>query len=174
MELIDDLTGELIGQYDDITFTKTNVAQYDNISYKVNTEGIGNRYVRLRLTTSNNFNPSYSITQRFASESVLGKSSLQEVNYKGSLGVDTYDLSQNYPNPFNPSTTIKYQIPNDGNVTLKVYDILGREVTTLVDEFKNEGRYEVNFNASKLASGVYIYKIQSGDFISSKKMLLIK
>ena len=174
MELIDDLTGEVIGQYDNITFTKTNVAQYDNISYKVNTEGIGNRDVRLRLTTSNNFNPSYSVTQRFATESVLGKSSLQEVNYKGSLGVDTYDLSQNYPNPFNPSTTIKYQIPNAGNVTLKVYDILGREVITLVDEFKNAGRYEVNFNAGKLASGVYIYTIKSNDFTASKKLMLLK
>ena len=88
--------------------------------------------------------------------------------------VEEYLLSQNYPNPFNPSTTIKYQIPNAGNVTLKVFDILGREVTTLVDEFKNEGRYEVTFNASKLASGVYIYKIQSGDFVNSKKMILIK
>ena len=88
--------------------------------------------------------------------------------------VEEYHLSQNYPNPFNPSTTIKYQIPNAGNVTLKVFDILGREVTTLVDEFKNEGRYEVNFNASKLASGVYIYTIRANDFTASKKLMLLK
>jgi hypothetical protein len=94
--------------------------------------------------------------------------------YDGNTSPLTYDLSQNYPNPFNPSTTIKYQIPNAGNVTLKVYDILGREVTTLVDEFKNEGRYEVNFNASKLASGVYIYSIKSNDFTASKKLLFLK
>ncbi|MBK7379234.1 MAG: T9SS type A sorting domain-containing protein [Ignavibacteriales bacterium] len=69
---------------------------------------------------------------------------------------------------------MKYQIPNAGNVTLKVYDILGREVTTLVDEFKNEGRYEVNFNASQLASGAYIYSIKSNDFTASKKLMLLK
>ncbi|HRP93978.1 MAG TPA: NosD domain-containing protein, partial [Ignavibacteriaceae bacterium] len=94
-----------------------------------------------------------------------------------------YSLYQNYPNPFNPTTTIKFDIPaslnpSQGgtlrNVTLKVYDILGREVVILVDEPKNEGRYEVIFNASSLASGVYVYKLQAGDFISSKKMLLIK
>jgi hypothetical protein len=65
-------------------------------------------------------------------------------------------------------------MPNDGFVTLKVYDILGNEVTTLINEEKTKGRYELNFNASSLASGVYIYKIQAGSFISSKKMLLLK
>ena len=90
------------------------------------------------------------------------------------MGWDSYDLSQNYPNPFNPSTTIKFQLPTDGFVTLKVYDILGNEVTTLINEQKPKGRYELNFNASSLASGVYIYKIQTGSFISSKKMMLIK
>ncbi|HRN27003.1 MAG TPA: T9SS type A sorting domain-containing protein, partial [Ignavibacteriaceae bacterium] len=94
-----------------------------------------------------------------------------------------YSLYQNYPNPFNPTTTIKFDIPaslnpSQGgtlrNVTLKVYDILGREIVTLVDEPKNEGRYEVIFNASSLASGVYIYKLQADDYINSKKMLLVK
>jgi photosystem II stability/assembly factor-like uncharacterized protein len=85
-----------------------------------------------------------------------------------------FSLEQNYPNPFNPSTTIRYQIPQDGIVTLKIYNILGSEVATLVNEEKVAGKYEVNFNASSLASGVYVYKIQSGSFIKSKKMILIK
>ena len=174
VELIDDVTDEIIGQFDDVVFSKTNLELYDNISYRVNTEGIGNRTVRLKLVTDNNINPGYSISQMLSDENVLAKQVPTEIIYKGSLKVDTYDLSQNYPNPFNPSTTIKYQIPNAGNVTLKVFDILGREVTTLVDEFKNEGRYEVNFNASKLASGVYIYSIKSNDFTASKKLLLLK
>ena len=174
IELIDDQTGEIIGQFDDVTYTKNNLIFYDNISYSVNTEGIGSRIVRLRLVTENNFDTEYSIGQLLSDEYVLGKQIPTEIIYKGSLKVDTYDLAQNYPNPFNPSTTIKYQIPNAGNVTLKVFDILGREVTTLVDEFKNEGRYEVNFNAGKLASGVYIYSIKSNDFTASKKLLLLK
>ena len=81
---------------------------------------------------------------------------------------------QNYPNPFNPSTTINYQLPKDGFVTLIIYDILGREVKTLVNEYKAQGRYEVNFNASNLASGVYIYRIKVNDFSTSKKLLLMK
>ena len=68
--------------------------------------------------------------------------------------ITEYKLFENYPNPFNPSTTIRYQIPEDGMVTLKVYDILGREVKTLVNDFKTKGRYEVTFNADALASGL--------------------
>ena len=85
-----------------------------------------------------------------------------------------YDLGQNYPNPFNPSTIIKYSVERAGNVSLKVYDLLGREIATLVNEAKQPGSYTVNFNASKLASGMYIYKIESGSFSSVKKMLLVR
>lgn len=91
----------------------------------------------------------------------------------GTLPVQ-FNLSQNYPNPFNPNTTIRYQTPQDGIVTLKVYDILGSEVAILVNEQKTAGSYEVNFDASRLASGVYIYKLQAGVHITSKKMLLVK
>jgi hypothetical protein len=85
-----------------------------------------------------------------------------------------YSLSQNYPNPFNPSTTIKFALPKDGFVTLKVYDISGREVARLVNEQKKAGYHDVLFNASNLASGVYFYRIQSNDFIMTKRMVLIK
>jgi hypothetical protein len=85
-----------------------------------------------------------------------------------------FSLEQNYPNPFNPSTKIRYQLPQDGMVTLKVYDILGSEVATLVNEQKTDGMYEINFDASRLAGGVYIYKLTAGSYISSKKMLIIK
>ncbi len=85
-----------------------------------------------------------------------------------------FELNQNYPNPFNPSTTIKYQIPKAGMVSIKVYDILGQEVAILVNEIKNSGSYQVNFNASKLASGTYIYRLQAGSFVQTKKMLLLK
>jgi hypothetical protein len=86
----------------------------------------------------------------------------------------SYSLSQNYPNPFNPTTTIKYQIPISGFVTLKIYDILGKEVAALVKENKDQGFYNVSFDASKLASGVYIYQLKVNDYISSKKMMLLK
>ncbi|MBK7630850.1 MAG: T9SS type A sorting domain-containing protein [Ignavibacteriales bacterium] len=84
-------------------------------------------------------------------------------------------LEQNYPNPFNPSTKIYFSIPNNANVSLKVYDILGTEVAKLIfNEQKAAGRYEVKFDASRLASGTYIYKLQAGDFIQTKKMMLLK
>ncbi len=85
-----------------------------------------------------------------------------------------FQLYQNYPNPFNPTTKINYQVPKPGNVELKVFDILGREVMMLVNGYKNVGKYTVDFNASKLASGVYIYRLKSGSYISTKKMVILK
>jgi photosystem II stability/assembly factor-like uncharacterized protein len=83
-------------------------------------------------------------------------------------------LSQNYPNPFNPSTVISFHLPVSGNVTLKVYDILGNEVTTLVNEEKTAGNYNIEFNAEKYCSGVYFYTMRAGNFIETKKLILLK
>ena len=86
----------------------------------------------------------------------------------------TYKLFQNYPNPFNPSTIISYSIPVAGMVTLKIYDVLGRELQTLVSEYQISNSYTIDFNASELPSGIYFYKIFSGNYSETKKMLLIK
>ncbi len=86
----------------------------------------------------------------------------------------SYSLDQNYPNPFNPATQIKYTIAKAGVVNLKVYDILGRQVADLVNRYQDAGKYTVDFNATKLASGVYVYRIESNSFTSVKKMMLIK
>ena len=85
-------------------------------------------------------------------------------------------LKQNYPNPFNPSTSIQYAISSTQFVTLKVYDLLGREVATLVNEEKTAGSYNAQFtmNNVQLSSGIYFYKLQAGDFVETKKMLMIK
>ena len=91
------------------------------------------------------------------------------------IGVpDKFFVDQNYPNPFNPLTTIAYGIPQSGNVVLKIFDMTGREVRTLVNEYKDAGYYVVNFNGSSLASGTYIYRIESGSFVTAKKMVLLK
>lgn len=85
-----------------------------------------------------------------------------------------YQLAQNFPNPFNPATSIRYGLPVAGNVTLKIYNLLGQEVQTLVNEMQNAGTYTVRFDASRLSSGMYLYRISSGSFTQVKKMLLVK
>jgi len=91
-----------------------------------------------------------------------------------SLPID-YTLAQNFPNPFNPSTKIQYALPVEGSVTLKVFNILGQEVITLINnELVTAGRHEVTFDASHLPSGIYLYRIQTDGFVQVKKMILMK
>ena len=104
-----------------------------------------------------------------------------KISISGLLQIKEFSLSQNYPNPFNPTTTIKYTIPNvistKGRnlfVTLKVYDVLGNEVATLVNEEKPAGSYAAKFNGSRLASGIYFYQIKAGDYTTTKKLILLK
>lgn len=87
---------------------------------------------------------------------------------------DEFALMQNYPNPFNPSTTIRYSIPEASFATIKIYDMLGNEVATLVNEEQPAGNYEVDFNAAGLSSGIYFYKLQVAGFVETKKMILMK
>jgi len=88
--------------------------------------------------------------------------------------VSNFSLSQNYPNPFNPATTIRYEIPERRFVTIKVYDVLGNEVSTLVDEEKASGSYEIKIDGNELTSGIYFYQLKAGSFVETKKMILVK
>ena len=105
--------------------------------------------------------------------SVYNETGINEVKDKG-LKLVNYIILQNYPNPFNPSTTIKYQIPRQSFVTIRIYDVLGNEIATLVNEEKSIGSYEVEFDATNLPSGIYFYRIHAGSFIETKKMILLK
>ena len=87
---------------------------------------------------------------------------------------ETYSLKQNFPNPFNPSTTIRYSVPKAGFITIKVYNILGELVSTLINEYRQAGNYEIKFNGSNLSSGVYFYRMQAGNFVEAKKLILLK
>ncbi len=104
---------------------------------------------------------------------MVGKS-LQKELISGTALPTKYELNANYPNPFNPSTTIEYAVPQKGLVTIKVYDVLGREVATLVNDNHAQGRYKVTWNAAGLSSGIYIYRLTAKDYKSVRKMLLIK
>lgn len=139
------------------------------IDYSIGNASGGDREAEYRLTAidiGNNSSPSQSVVIDY------GFDRAEKTVVNGI--VREYSINQNYPNPFNPSTKISYSIKEEGLVTLKVYDVLGKEVATLVNENKAVGNYEVDFNASQLPSGMYIYKIQSGNFSDVKKMLLMK
>jgi hypothetical protein len=97
---------------------------------------------------------------------------ITDVENNGIL-LTSFVLAQNYPNPFNPTTTIKFQIPSTSFVSLTVFDVLGREVVTLVNEEMRPGRYERLFDGSGLASGVYYYRLRSGNFVETKRVLLL-
>ena len=94
-----------------------------------------------------------------------------ELNF---LAPSEFRLKQNFPNPFNPATTIQYQLPSTSNVSLKIYDVLGNEVVTLINEKQDAGYKEVKFNANRYASGMYIYRLTAEKYVSTKKLLLLK
>ena len=182
--MVNSVTNNVIGTYDNIIFNQNNLEKYDNVDYQVNCSGITPGDYYLRLVTSVVGEAEYTLADIQNGGFDLAKKNYSEIMFSGETLPVIYKLSQNYPNPFNPSTTIKFQLPTSGVVTLKIYDILGREVTTLVDEFKTEGRYEVVFsaiggsasggNASSLASGVYLYRLIVNDYVDVKKMMLLK
>lgn len=116
-----------------------------------------------------NFNGTLQMIPRFLTDFDLGATSTENTERP-----TEFALYQNYPNPFNPTTNIRYTLAEAGNVTLSVYDILGRRVAMLVNEHQAAGQYIINFDASRLASGTYIYRIDAGTFVSTKKMMLVK
>jgi hypothetical protein len=127
---------------------------------------------------------SYVYTDRTA-ENGINYYRLKQVDFNGTYeysdevevdvtGPLTFDLAQNYPNPFNPSTSIKYSVPESGNIRLSVFNIVGEEVAVLVDGFSQAGSFEVTFDASNLSTGVYLYKLQSANSVQTKKMMLLK
>lgn len=110
---------------------------------------------------------------------------LKQIDYDGSITYsqeieidvklpNVFELEQNYPNPFNPVTTIKYNLPKASEVALTIYDVLGREIKTIVNEQQQPGSYEVNWNASNISSGIYFYQLKTNDYVNTKKMLLLK
>jgi hypothetical protein len=162
---------KLIKQPENLTFSKTE-AEIKNISTSEEKEATFEFDVRYNSKISKADTVEFLITDnrtiRVTKQFIFSYIAPKE-----------FSLEQNYPNPFNPATKIRYSVPQEvkrekSNVILKVYDILGSEVATLVNEQKEPGYYEVDFNASSIASGMYVYRLTAGKYISTKKMLLIK
>jgi hypothetical protein len=128
----------------------------------------------MRLVVDYNIDAEPNLSTIFCEYNLLEKSGAVTLTYNGAGEITTYDLSQNYPNPFNPTTNIKFSIPRQDYVKLAVYNLLGEVIAILVDEVLQAGNHNVPFQADNLSSGVYIYRIESENFVQSNKMILLK
>jgi hypothetical protein len=146
------------GEFETIGFVKGNGTTTNITSYSFTDKGVANGSYNYRLHQID-FN---------------GSSKYYNVSEDIIVNVSQFTLAQNYPNPFNPATKIKYSIPEDGIVKLKVFNTLGQQVYTLVNQQMKAGTYEVEFNASGFASGVYFYKLETGKLVSIKKLIVLK
>jgi hypothetical protein len=114
----------------------------------------------------------FSLFFVFGTLKVSADNKEQLLDFKGNP--DKFELNQNYPNPFNPSTQLSYDLKTDGNVKLTVFNLVGQSVRVLVDGYQTAGYYEVTFDANDLPAGIYLYKLQVGDYSSVKRMTLVK
>jgi hypothetical protein len=178
-ELIDNSTNNVIGTIRDSRINAGELHDYNIASYNLNTDGLNGKTVKVKVTISTNIDSINSaLTEHYADGNTVGKATVKSITLQKPGVITEYALGQNYPNPFNPTTVINYQLPKDGLVTIKIYDVLGNEIRTLVNDNRSIGKYSVNFDGSKIASGVYFYQLRvsggASNFVTTKKMLLIK
>jgi hypothetical protein len=183
IDLLENATNKLLGTIKNTTVKSANATAFNLIPYSLNTKAMESKTVKVRITISTSLvDPTIALEKKYSNVNEatgIAKTSIEELTLDGKTIPTSYALEQNYPNPFNPSTTIRYQIPNAGQVTMKVYDMLGREVATLVDGLKEAGYYTATFDGAKLASGIYIARLtaqseEGKSFTQTKKMVMLK
>ncbi len=172
----------------DVTLNWTTASETNNSRFEIERSSVNSIWTQVGSVKGNGTTLSatnYTITDRGLNSGEYNYR-LKQADFNGNfeyfnlsneviVGIPVkYDLSQNYPNPFNPATTINFDIPRDGKVTLKVFDISGREVSELVNEFRTAGYYTISFNGNDLSSGIYIYTLVSDNVVLTKKMILMK
>ena len=172
----------------DVTLNWTTASETNNSHFDIERSVENEQWSKVGSVNGNGTTVSpmnYSFTDRSLNTG-LYHYRLKQIDYNGNfeyfnlsnevnIGIPTqFNLSQNYPNPFNPSTTINYDLPYDGKATLKIFDISGKEVSTLINEFQTAGYYTISFNGNNLSSGIYFYSLTSNDISLTKRMLLVK
>ncbi|MCX6151390.1 MAG: T9SS type A sorting domain-containing protein, partial [Ignavibacteriales bacterium] len=176
-ELISANDNKPVGKFRDLWIDKNNINDSGKVNFNIDCSNIkeGEYYLMIVADNAGNTNAEYYVSDiQYEKTDGLPKGTSEEISFSGNAIVKSYELFQNYPNPFNPTTIINYQMPKAGRVTLKIYDVLGKEVATLVDERKDEGKYSIEFNGSNLTSGIYFYELRTNEFVTTKKMLLVK
>jgi uncharacterized lipoprotein YddW (UPF0748 family) len=187
---IDEFQGSAWGDHEVSNWVDIDWYGWKLVEWKLNDPASVGIWIGDEVLTGSYFRiDSYQLTKTFESlisgtiyfddlRAVKKSSTVSNIELSNQTIPTDFKLFQNYPNPFNPSTVIMYQLPNAGNVLLKVYDVLGNEVVTLVNEYKSAGSYNVEFNSStinhKVSSGVYFYTLQTGSFVETKKMILLR
>jgi len=171
-----------------VTLNWATASETNNSGFDIERSSVNGTWSKIANVSGNGTSAighNYTYTDRNLSSGIYNYR-LKQIDFNGNyeyfnlssevnIGIPVkYDLSQNYPNPFNPSTVINYDLPFDGNVSLKIFDMSGKELMTLVNEVKTAGYYSVNFNASDLSSGVYFYTISADNFTATKKMVLLR
>ena len=165
-----DQNNNILDIVSDININRENLESYATRSFTYKNSDI-NTFVKIRITFNSNIQ---DIGLSKMNYYISDDSENENIDSKETLFPEHFSLRQNYPNPFNPLTRIVYQIAQKSEVSIKIYDILGREVLTLVNEKKDPGEYTTIFNAVKLAGGVYIIKMKAGNFSKARKMMLLK
>ncbi|MDQ3022046.1 MAG: T9SS type A sorting domain-containing protein [Bacteroidota bacterium] len=172
----------------DVTLNWTTASELNNAGFDVERSVVNGSWSRVGNVTGNGTSTSlnsYSYTDRNLASGkynyrlkqidLNGNFTYYDLSNEVNIGIPTkFDLSQNYPNPFNPTTKISYDIPFDAKVSIKLFDVSGREVATLVNSIQTAGYYTIDFNGSNLASGVYFYRLTANDFVQSKRMMIVK
>jgi len=170
----------------DIRFSSCRIAEDLNSAVKtIEMSGIvypvAVRVENMNIRMMDETGKTINVNLKSGEDIVISDGTIQKLIVSEALMPNKFALEQNYPNPFNPSTSIRYTVPSvtlsegeGSRVSLKVYDVLGNEVTTLVNEQKPAGSYEVKFDAAGLSSGIYFYTLASGSFVETKKMILLK
>lgn len=188
LELIDDATGKTLGVMKESKFSSSSLSCGNLSASRLNLKGMGTKNVRVKITVSSNIDSLNGVwvnEHGTITDDALALLTVKELTLQSPGIIKEYALEQNYPNPFNPKTVISYQLPVASKVSLKVYDVLGREVATLVDGMKDAGAYSATFDGARLASGVYIMRLSATPedgspkgagkpFVQVKKLMLLK
>ena len=180
VELIDPSTSASLGIIKQAKYNVSNTKTYSLLSFKTTTKNLGNNIASIKITFDTNIDSlETSVVNEFTNLNNYTNTNQSSQSLSIASAVTTTGLNEVYPNPFNPTTTISYQLPENARVSLKVYDILGREVATLVDGMKEAGTYTATFDGSRFASGMYFARFivnpsNGKPIVQVKKMLMLK